>query len=246
MGVTSSRPNNKIFRKYIAKPKKQKNKDSLLNLLKCCGDEISKIDINLKCKHGNSVLMIACMNFHEEIVSMLLKYKPDLNVQNKSGYTAVIYACIFYSEILELLLKHNPNLDLQDDSGLTALMYACHFDNIKAVPLLLKYNVCINLKNKYGGTALDFVESKYHEEVAELMKNYKPIPFSLRTIIINLINSKSKDDEELRSQIKYANECINIDNLMKGISIEEERGKALSYIAYLENQKKKSKQKKNR
>ena len=90
--------------------------------------------------------MNASVKGYKEIVDLLIKSKADLNVQNKYGYTALIWASqTGQKEITELLIKGGANLNIRDVVSIYTLLYyllyLClfffHFINlrIKILPL---------------------------------------------------------------------------------------------------------------
>ena len=48
--------------------------------------------INSSDEHGNSLLIIACQNGHQNIVNMLIRKGANPNHQNRAGCTALHYA----------------------------------------------------------------------------------------------------------------------------------------------------------
>jgi ankyrin repeat protein len=75
---------------------------------------------------------------------------------------------------LELLLENDIDVNLVDIFAQTALMKLVRNKNLKAIKLLLKYGVKINIKNKYDESAIDISIRKYkfNSEITQTLLNY--------------------------------------------------------------------------
>lgn len=172
--------------------------ESLDNLVKFILD--NNIDLNLKSTKGGFTILMVCANFceNEQLVESLLSYHSkdenekenniDINIQDMSGYTALMHAISNYNNI-KLFLSHSSiNINLQSNSGWTALMLAAASSNIKfsnkVVELLLSYrspkmenNINVNLQDKGGNTAL-MLAVKYigysTKKSIDLLLSYSP------------------------------------------------------------------------
>ena len=97
------------------------------------------------------------------MVRLLLRHGCDVNCQDESGRTALMYASMEEekSDVVRLLIKCkscDPNL--QDKDGSTAIIHAVNNSNHKAIRILAKHQntksrVDVNKANKQGLTALD-------------------------------------------------------------------------------------------
>ena len=67
--------------------------------------------------------MWALYKNHIKIVELLLKNGADLNIQEKIGYTALMYAAgKLNKEVVEILLKNGTDPNIQDYRGNIALV----------------------------------------------------------------------------------------------------------------------------
>lgn len=94
----------------------------------------------------------------DETVEILLKHKPNIDVQDKFGRTTLMHAVqntkLYSSEgTVKILLKYGANVNVQCDNGHTALMYDTMFLK-KNIKILLEYGSDVNIQNKFGKTAL--------------------------------------------------------------------------------------------
>ncbi|KAM6303283.1 ankyrin repeat domain-containing protein 34B [Podargus strigoides] len=106
--------------------------------------------INESNDRGETPLMIACRTKHVDsqsvskakMVKYLLENKADPNIQDKSGKTALMHACLEKagSEVVSLLLKSGADPSLQDHSNCSALVYAINSEDKETLKILL--NAC--------------------------------------------------------------------------------------------------------
>jgi hypothetical protein len=73
------------------------------------------------------------------MVKYLLENNADPNIQDKSGKTALMHACLEKTgpEVVSLLLKSGADLSLQDHSGYSALVYAINAEDRETLKVLL-------------------------------------------------------------------------------------------------------------
>ncbi|NWW54689.1 AN34B protein, partial [Pedionomus torquatus] len=106
--------------------------------------------INESNDRGETPLMIACRTKHVDaqsvskakMVKYLLENKADPNIQDKSGKTALMHACLEKAgpEVVSLLLKSGADPSLQDHSNCSALVYAINSGDKETLKVLL--NAC--------------------------------------------------------------------------------------------------------
>ncbi|XP_077457315.1 ankyrin repeat domain 34Bb isoform X2 [Stigmatopora argus] len=103
--------------------------------------------VNESNEHGETPLMVACKSRHmdtqsvakHKMVQYLLENGADPNIQDKSGKTALMHACLGQdgTEILSLLLRNGADPTLEDHSGSSALVYAINSGNRGILKILL-------------------------------------------------------------------------------------------------------------
>ncbi|KAM6033219.1 Ankyrin repeat domain-containing protein 34B [Chlamydotis macqueenii] len=106
--------------------------------------------INESNDRGETPLMIACRTKHVDsqsvpkakMVKYLLDNNADPNIQDKSGKTALMHACLEKAgpEVVSLLLKSGADPSLQDHSNCSALVYAINSEDKETLQVLL--NAC--------------------------------------------------------------------------------------------------------
>ena len=103
----------------------------------------------------------------------LLDFGVNPNIQNKCGWSALIWASWFgHPKIVEMLLTAGSEVDLQHNTGRTALMYASQEGHSKIIEMLLAAGVDVNHPNKYGETALAMASLRGHSEIVDILKSY--------------------------------------------------------------------------
>lgn len=119
---------------------------------------IDKVDVNVQDHDGDSALILAANNGHENIVKLLLQ-SPNINVnmRDKLGFTALMPASRDGNPNIVKLLLAKPEIDvnMQSNAGTTALWVASAWGRENVVKLLLAVpNININAQEDRGWTAL--------------------------------------------------------------------------------------------
>lgn len=84
-----------------------------------------------------------------------------LNIKNKEGVTALIYASTFDNiKIVKLLIASGANLNLKNEEGNTALIWVSIKNNIKMTKLLIESGADLNIKNDDGKLAVNYYKNK--------------------------------------------------------------------------------------
>ncbi len=97
-------------------------------------------DINIKdYNNENTVLIWASWKNNIKIVTLLLEFGADPNIQDIRGHTALIVATKRRSyEIVKLLLENNTYHNIKNRAGDTALMWASYHGYLEIVDLLMR------------------------------------------------------------------------------------------------------------
>lgn len=142
---------------------------------------------------GRTALMLALKKGHTEIAKLLLEKSKNVDIQDKDGETALMYAItsdrLEYKNgrgpdpevrfaLIELLIEKSTNLNIQEtEDGKTALIKvidADEFDDdyehrFKIVKLLLKKGIDLNIQDNKGRTALIIALKKKYVDIAKLL-----------------------------------------------------------------------------
>ena len=123
-------------------------------------------------EHSTSThLMIASDLGHEAISeTLLVEYNNDPNVQNKAGWSALMFASRRgHPQVVNLLLKENADPNVQNLSGSTALIFASRNGYHKVVEILLKKGADPNIRATNELTALIIASINGHLQVVALL-----------------------------------------------------------------------------
>lgn len=101
----------------------------------------------------SQALLLAC-KYQPSEVKELLDSGADINFFNYKRETPLMKAAERNSEILQLLIDSGANLDQRSIKGFTALRYAINGGDLKAVEILLKSGVQVDLSDNAGNTPL--------------------------------------------------------------------------------------------
>jgi ankyrin repeat protein len=122
-----------------------------------------RADVNIQDKDGLTVLHMAAMKHQEAVVRLLVEMRAEVNVQDKDGRTALHVAVMEHQEaVVQLLVEMGADVNVQDIDGRTALhltafqQYKEQRDYKMIKQLLMEKDIHIELRDKYGQTALDW------------------------------------------------------------------------------------------
>jgi Fem-1 family protein b len=126
-----------------------------------------------------TILMIACLNGHKDIIDMLLyRFKPDLEVLNNilldEGDTSkdmfidvsVLWAAASINnfQLVQLLVKYGANVNHTTKTNSTPLRGACYNGNVDMTRFLIKHGAAINIAKENNETNL--MVSVWHNHIA--------------------------------------------------------------------------------
>jgi hypothetical protein len=104
-----------------------------------------------------------------ELVTYLLAAGADINVKDRGGKTALMWAASRgFGTCAEALLDGGAEVNAADNEGMTALMWAASNGFPKIVEALLDSGADVNAKNNDGETALDLAEG--NKKIVRLLK----------------------------------------------------------------------------
>lgn len=105
---------------------------------------------------GHTVLHLAIIHEHSELLPIFLQFGADVERPAAGGKTP-LYIASNKGDLLavELLLQHNANVEARNSiDGATALHEACEHGHLKVAQTLLQYGADINSKRPDGQSSL--------------------------------------------------------------------------------------------
>ncbi|XP_063318777.1 KN motif and ankyrin repeat domain-containing protein 2-like isoform X2 [Pelmatolapia mariae] len=132
--------------------------------------------VNLADDNGNTVLHYSVSHCNYSIVTLILDTGvSDVNIQNNSGYTAVMLASLTAPdgpggmEVVRKLMEQG-NINIRSSkTGQTALHLAVRHGRVVMVRLLLSCGADANIQDSQGTTALMFASERGHTHIARLL-----------------------------------------------------------------------------
>jgi len=107
---------------------------------------------------------------HKEVVQLLLEKKADTEVNDKYGWTPLLYAARDgHKEVVQLLLENNADIEAKSSNGRIPLVFAAEKGHKEVVQLLLDNKANIEAKDMDGRTSLMWAARNGHKDVAQLL-----------------------------------------------------------------------------
>ncbi|XP_060742708.1 ankyrin repeat domain-containing protein 26 [Tachysurus vachellii] len=129
-----------------------------------------KNDLNQLDKENRTVLHIACVYGHAEVVQYLVENKVKLNLCDNQNRSALMKAVQCQQDrCVSILLEHEADPNLVDINGNTSLHLAARIPSVPVAIKLLEHEANINAQNKEGNTPLMLSVEENHEEMAEFL-----------------------------------------------------------------------------
>eukprot|EP00802_Teleaulax_amphioxeia_P004188 Tamp_04192.p1 GENE.Tamp_04192~~Tamp_04192.p1 ORF type:complete len:724 (+),score=141.91 Tamp_04192:82-2172(+) len=121
-------------------------------------------------RNGNTPLLLACKNGHQEFAEMLVKKGASVSAANAYGDTPLLLACKGrYQELAQELLKRGACASAANNQGDTPLLLACKGRDQELAQELLKRGACASAANKQGDTPLLAAVAAADAVIAELL-----------------------------------------------------------------------------
>ncbi|GBG30999.1 Protein kinase, putative [Hondaea fermentalgiana] len=190
------------------------------------------------------------------IAQWLIERGAKLDLQNRKGWTALMFACRYdQPDTAQLLIERGAKLDLQQDHGMTALMLACfqpEESHITASGLLRCIKLCyaagadLELKNEDGQDALALAKGENRAdavaflEFATMLELARSVQGRLQqprsVVAASLLSQETKDlTAELQNvQQAFKEELIALENvnLMADAQLKQVRRALASIISF--------------
>ncbi|XP_062501820.1 ankyrin repeat domain-containing protein 27-like [Corticium candelabrum] len=104
---------------------------------------------------GRTVLHVASICGHRNIVLLLLKRGAAVNPKNKLKQTPLHLACQYnHQDIVMLLIEYGARVSARDERGNTPLHFCCSNGHDASAAILLFHDAPVNAANNHGNTPL--------------------------------------------------------------------------------------------
>lgn len=136
------------------------------------------INVNSRNGSGKSLLLLATLDKHVEMATLLTKRGADVNLQDNIQDSPFLYAgATGQTELVKLFLAHGARFDVFNRYNGTALIPACERGHVETVKVLIgTKGFPVNHVNRLGWTALMEAivlgdGSKKYQEIVQLLKD---------------------------------------------------------------------------
>ena len=126
-----------------------------------------------------TALMVAVDCNQTEVIKVLLRHNPDIRAQDHCGYHATyIAACKGYVDALKMLVRKDRHvIDFRGPDGMTPLI-AASIGRVDGRVDICKYlvqqkNANVDLKDKFGGTALTYATNPVIIDILKKNRKYQ-------------------------------------------------------------------------
>jgi len=135
-------------------------------------------NVNTRDGSGKSLLLLATIDKHVEMATLLTEKGADVNLQDNIQDSPFLYAgATGQTELVKLFLTHGARFDVFNRYNGTALIPACERGHVETVKVLVSTKgFPINHVNRLGWTALMEAivlgnGSKKYQEIVQLLKD---------------------------------------------------------------------------
>ena len=128
-------------------------------------------------QESNSDLLTAVEKQDSKLVSEILRSKPNLEIKDDKGRTALMIATYNEdTEIAKTLISAGANVNAQDEMLNSPFLYAGASGFVPILKLCLANGSDFNVFNRYGGTALIPAAERRHVEVVQILTQTPNFP----------------------------------------------------------------------
>ncbi len=144
----------------------ESNPDSVEILLQ--NDAILK-NIDAQDNKGRTALMYAVIKNNQKAIKSLIGAGANINIENKVGGTALLYAALYSPKAIKYLIKAGANPNDPDKNGSFILPYIIEQNSLEEVKKFLKFGGDPNVQDHKGIDALSLAILKNNSEMVKLL-----------------------------------------------------------------------------
>lgn len=129
---------------------------------------------NIRNRHIDAPIHLACLNNNVEAVSQLLEFDADREASSREGATPLMWAAYMgHTESIQLLVKAHVQLDNTDHYGNTAAHWAAYNNKVAALELLHHSGAHLHIENHEKLTPLLWASKNGHLRAVEFLMRTK-------------------------------------------------------------------------
>lgn len=142
-----------------------------------CGNSKGNTTMTHTTQESTLELLSAVEKQDLKLVSGILKSKPNLEIRDNKGRTALMIATYNEdTEIAKMLISAGANVNAQDEMLNSPFLYAGASGFVIILKLCLDNGADFNVFNRYGGTALIPAAERRHQEIVEILLEIPNFP----------------------------------------------------------------------
>lgn len=127
-------------------------------------------------ENDNTLLILAAVNGDKQGVKDLLEAGADVNIRNKWGMSALMYAAEGdHPGIVDVLLEGGADINAKNNDGSTALMISAIHGCKYAAYALLEAGADVNIKNNNGKRAVDYARENESLKGTHVLKRLEEL-----------------------------------------------------------------------
>ena len=208
-----------------------------LSILGCNSTNGHKTMEELNKTTDTSLLNVTQKNYNDQL-SEVLKKKPDLEMRDDEGKTALMMAAYNEDNVAaELLISAGADVNAQDNMLNSPFLYAGANGNVALLKMCLEHGANFKIYNRYGGTALIPAAEKGHLEIVEILTKVPDFPIDhinklgWTALIEAVILSKQNDTQTaIVKTLVDAGSDVNIPDGDGVTSLEHAKKRSLTAI----------------
>jgi hypothetical protein len=147
--------------------------------------------------NDNTLLILAAVNGNKKTVKDLLRAGADVNIRNKWGMSALMYAAEGdHAGIVKVLLGSGADINARNNEGSTALMISAIHGCKYAAYALLEAGADVKIKNNNGKRAVDYARENESLKDTRILKRLEELSGDNENNNDENVNTDNDDDDE--------------------------------------------------